>query len=123
MNKIVTLIKTMIALFAATVSVYAYSAKDTAEYMQALNASLPVVPLKVVAPSIGPDYEGQTINVVFTVKSDGKIADLKVKSFVDVYTESKIAEALKQWAFKPRTKEGATVDTIVSLPIKVVAAN
>lgn len=123
MNKIVTLIKTMIALFAATVSVYAYSEKEVAEYMKALDASLPVFPLKVVAPSIGQDYEGQTINVVFTVKADGKISDLKVKSFVDVYTESKIAEALKQWEFKPRTKDGVTVDTIVSLPIKVLAAN
>ena len=80
------------------------------------------VPTAVVAPSVGPEFNGATVQVEFVVDEKGKPTDLNVKSNTDNALASAVMDAVKQWRFKPAERNGASVATKVVLPIRIVDA-
>ena len=41
------------------------------------------VPIAVVSPAVGPEYEGGSVQLEFLVKADGKPAEFSIKSATD----------------------------------------
>jgi protein TonB len=78
------------------------------------------VPLAVVAPSVSADYNGTTVQLMFTVDETGKPADFSVKSFADNTLSVAIVDAVKQWRFKPAEVDGKPVAKKVLLPVKII---
>lgn len=78
------------------------------------------VPVAVVAPSVGPEYNGALVLLEFVVDQAGKPVDLAVKSTPDDRLASAVLDAVKQWRFKPAERDGAAVETKVSLPVRIV---
>jgi TonB family protein len=80
------------------------------------------VPVAVVSPSVGPEYNGALVQLEFVVDEAGKPVDLAVKSSPDDALASAVLDAVKQWRFKPAERDGVAVETKVLLPVKIVDA-
>ena len=78
------------------------------------------VPVTVVSPSVGPEYHGALVQLVFVVDEKGKPVDLAVKSSPDDALASAVLDAVVQWRFKPAEHNGVPVETKVLLPVKIV---
>lgn len=78
------------------------------------------VPVTVVSPTVGPEFNGATVQLEFVVDVDGKPAGFSVKSSTDDKLASAVVEAVKQWRFLPAATNGKPVATKVALPVKVV---
>ena len=78
------------------------------------------VPLAVVAPSIGHEYAGATVQLEFTVDAVGRPIGFTVKSETDAALAAAVTDAVKQWRFKPAESNGVAVATKVALPIRIV---
>ena len=78
------------------------------------------VPVTVVTPSVGPEYNGATVQLEFIVDVTGKPADFSVKSATDEALAAAVMDAVKLWRFKPAVSNGKPVATKVALPVKVV---
>ena len=78
------------------------------------------VPVAVVSPSVGPEYHGALVQLVFVVDENGKPVDLAVKSSPDDTLASAVLDAVVQWRFKPAEHNGVPVETKVLLPVKIV---
>jgi TonB family protein len=78
------------------------------------------VPIEVVSPRVGPEYEGSTVRLEFTVDEMGKPTDIVVKSARDFTVGSFVSQAVSQWRFRPATLNGVTVATKVELPVMIV---
>jgi TonB family protein len=78
------------------------------------------VPITVVAPTVGTEYNGSKLEVQFTVDQAGKPTNLSVTSTADSELAAAVMDAVKQWKFKPAEHNGAAVATKVVLPINVV---
>jgi TonB family protein len=74
----------------------------------------------VVAPTVGPEYTGATVQLEFVVDASGKPADFSVKFSSDDTLATAVVHAVKQWRFTPALKNGLPVATKVSLPVKIV---
>jgi periplasmic protein TonB len=78
------------------------------------------VPIAVVTPSVGPEYNGATVQLEFTVDATGKTTDFSVKSKTDEALAVAVVDAVKQWRFAPAKSNGLPVATKVALPVKIV---
>ncbi len=78
------------------------------------------VPIAVVRPAVGAEYNGALVQLEFVVDEAGKPVDLAVKAAPDDRLAATVLEAVKQWRFKPAERGGAPVETRVSLPVKIV---
>lgn len=78
------------------------------------------VPIEVVSPRVGPEYEGTTVNLTFIVDEAGKPTDIEVKSAQDYMVGLFVSEAVSQWRFKPAISNGVAVAKRVALPVKIV---
>jgi len=78
------------------------------------------VPVSVVAPTVGPEYNGATVQLEFTVDVTGKPAGFSVKSSPDETLATAVLDAVRQWRFKPAETDGKPVATKVLLPVKIV---
>ena len=78
------------------------------------------VPVAVVSPSVGPEYHGALVQLVFVVDEKGKPVDLAVKSSPDDALASAVLDAVVQWRFKPAEHNGVPVETKVLLPVRIV---
>jgi TonB family protein len=78
------------------------------------------VPIEVVSPRVGPEYEGSTVRLEFTVDEMGKPTDIVVKSARDYTVGSFVSQAVSQWRFRPATLNGVTVARKVELPVMIV---
>lgn len=78
------------------------------------------VPVAVVAPSVGREYAGTTVQLEFIVDATGKPAGFSVKSDTDSALAEVVTDAVKQWRFAPAMSNGVAVATKVSLPIRIV---
>ena len=78
------------------------------------------VPLAVVTPSVGPEYNGSTVQLEFIVDTTGKPAAFSVKSTPDDILAAAVMAAVKQWRFAPAEVDGKPVATKVLLPVKIV---
>ncbi len=115
-SKLVVLLS--LGLFASGIA----SAKsDEQAYLDACRKEPGVpVPTVVVAPSVGPEFNGATVQVEFVVDEKGQPAGLSVASQTDVALASAVTDAIKQWRFKPAERNGAPVATKVVLPVRIV---
>ncbi len=80
------------------------------------------VPVTVVAPTVGPEYNGASVQLEFLVDVDGKPASFSVKSATDDILAAAVLKAVKQWRFLPAEVDGKPVATRVALPVNVVEA-
>jgi periplasmic protein TonB len=78
------------------------------------------VPVSVVAPTVGPEFNGSVVQLEFVVDAQGKPAQFSVKSAPDNALARTVVEAVKQWRFKPAESNGQPVATKVVLPVKIV---
>jgi hypothetical protein len=78
------------------------------------------MPLAVVAPSVGHEYAGITVQLEFTVDTSGKPVGFTVKYETDAALAAAVTDAVKQWRFKPAESNGVAVATKVALPIRIV---
>ena len=100
----------------------ALKAKSTEDvYLESCrkDAAAPV-PVVVVAPTVSDRFAGQTVSFEFVVDTSGKATAITPTSFADGELVAAVAEALKQWQFKPVLSNGAPVATKVVLPIRIV---
>jgi protein TonB len=95
-------------------------AQDTAIYTPGNGVSLPQV-VKQVGPQYTSEAMRQMIEGVVVldvvVKSDGKVGDVVVKESLDaIYgLDESAVKAMKQWEFKPGTKDGKPVNVRVEV--------
>lgn len=78
------------------------------------------VPVTVVSPTVGSEFNGGLVQLEFVVDVDGKPAAFSVKSATDDKLATVVLEAVKQWRFLPAESNGKPVPTKVALPVKVV---
>jgi TonB family protein len=78
------------------------------------------VPVTVVSPTVGPEYNGAFVQLEFLVDAEGKPAAFSVKSATDDILASAVLKAVKQWRFLPAEIDGKPVATKVALPVKIV---
>jgi TonB family protein len=78
------------------------------------------VPVTVVSPSVGPEYNGGSVQLEFVVDAEGKPAEFSIKSASDDVLATAVVKAVKQWRFLPAEINGKPVATKVALPVKIV---
>ena len=106
---------------AALGAVVASAKTDEQAYLETCRKGPGVpVPVAVVTPSVGPEYNGATVQIEFIVDTNGKPVAFSVKSAVDDTLAASVVSAVKQWRFKPAEKDGAPVATKVALPVRIV---
>lgn len=111
------------ALFSlvALAAVSASAKTDEQAYLESCHKAPGVpVPVSVVAPTVGPEYTGATVQLEFTVDASGKPAQFAVKFATDDTLATAVVQAVKQWRFTPAEKNGSPVATKVVLPVKIV---
>lgn len=78
------------------------------------------VPVAVVSPSIGSEFNGGHVELEFVVDEAGVPAAFSVKSASDDALIRPVLVAVKQWRFKAAVVDGKPVATKVVLPVKIV---
>ena len=78
------------------------------------------VPIAVVTPAVGAEYSGAVVQLEFVVDEAGQPVDLAVKSTPDDRLAAIVLDAVKRWRFKPAERDGAPVETRVSLPVRII---
>ena len=102
---------------------FALAKSDEQAYLESCRKEPGVpVPVAVVSPSVGPEYNGALVQLEFVVDESGKPVELAVKSTPDDTLASAVLEAVKQWRFKPAERDGVVVETKVALPVRIVEA-
>jgi TonB family protein len=86
------------------------------------------VSLPVVVKRVNPDYTSEAmqqqiegiVTLTSVVRQDGHVTDVKVKQSLDsVYgLDQKAVEALRQWEFKPGTKDNEPVAVQIDVQMK-----
>ncbi|MEO5959022.1 MAG: TonB family protein [Opitutaceae bacterium] len=100
---------------------FASAKTDEQAYLETCRKDTGVpVPIAVVSPSVGAEYNGATVQLEFVVEATGKPAALSVKSITDEKLAVAVMDAVKQWRFKPAEADGKPVATKVLLPVKIV---
>jgi TonB family protein len=80
------------------------------------------VPIAVVSPSVGAEYEGAAVHLEFLVDAKGKPADFSIKSATDDVLATAVVKAVKQWRFQPAEIDGKPVAMKVALPVRIVGS-
>jgi len=78
------------------------------------------VPVTVVSPTVGAEFNGGSVQLEFLVDANGKPADFSIKSTTDDMLASVVISAVKKWRFLPAEVDGKPVATKVTLPVKIV---
>lgn len=99
---------------------FAQSTPDEQAYLESCRKDPGVpVPVTVVAPSVGPEYNGGIVELEFLVNEAGKPAEFSIKSATDDVLAKVVVKAVKQWRFLPAEVDGKPVATKVALPVKI----
>ena len=115
-NKLVVLLS-----LGALLAVADPAATPEQAYLETCNKDPGVpVPVSVVSPAVGPEYNGASVVLEFVVDAEGKTAGFSIKSATDDVLATAVVKAVKQWRFLPAEVDGKPVATKVSLPVKVV---
>ena len=78
------------------------------------------VPVAVVSPTVGPEFNGATVQLEFVVDAEGKPTEFSIKSATDDVLATAVIKAVKQWRFLPAEVNGKPVATKVGLPVKII---
>jgi protein TonB len=115
--------KLAVLLSLGALASFAYADADGQTYIETCRKEPGVpVPVAVVTPSVGPEYDGAIVQLEFVVEATGKPANFSVKSTTDNMLAAAVMDAVKQWRFKPAEADGKPVATKVLLPIRIVDA-
>ena len=114
--------KIVVLLSAGFLPLVAASASTSEEaYLESCRKDPGVpVPIAVVSPSVGPEYQGGSVQLEFLVKVDGKPAEFSIKSATDDVLATAVVRAVKQWRFQPAEVDGKPVAMRVALPVRIV---
>ena len=114
--------KLVVLLSVGALSVSAASVSETERaYLESCRKEPGVpVPVAVVSPAVGPEFNGSTVQLEFVVNADGKPSGFSIKSSPDDVLARSVMEAVKQWRFLPAEANGKPVATKVALPVKIV---
>ena len=114
--------KLVVLLIAGVLSIAAASAATMEEsYLESCRKEPGVpVPVTVVSPAVGPEYNGASVQLEFVVDAAGKPAEFSIKSATDDVLATAVVKAVKQWRFLPAEVDGKPVAMKVSLPVRVV---
>ena len=78
------------------------------------------VPVTVVSPTVGSEFNGGLVQLEFVVDVDGKPAEFSIKSNTDEVLAMAVVKAVKQWRFLPAETNGKPVAMKVALPVRIV---
>ena len=78
------------------------------------------LPIAVVSPTVGPEFNGRSVHLEFEVGVDGKPSGFSIKAASDDVLAKLVVEAVKQWRFRPAEVDGKPVATKVVLPVNIV---
>lgn len=78
------------------------------------------VPLAVVSPTVGPEFQGGAVQLEFVVDVDGKPVGFSIRSTTHEALAKVVIEAVKQWRFLPAEANGKPIATKVALPVNVI---
>ena len=98
-------------------------ASDTDEqiYLKSCNKDPGVpVPVVVVSPTVGAEFNGGLVQLEFTVDEYGIPAAFSVKSATDDVLATAVVKAVKLWRFLPAEIDGKRIAKKVSLPVKII---
>ena len=90
-----------------------------------LEGTLPVYRMPRIINRIEPEYTDQarenklegTVVLLLVVGVDGKAHDIRVKRSLGMGLDERAVEAVRQWQFKPATKDGQQVPLEVGLEV------
>ena len=74
----------------------------------------------MVSPTVGPEFNGATVQLEFVVDAEGKPTEFSIKSATDDVLATAVIKAVKQWRFLPAEVNGKPVATKVGLPVKII---
>ncbi len=114
--------KLAVLLSLAALAPFASAKTDEQVYLESCTKAPGVpVPVSVVTPTVGPEFDGAVVQLEFVVDATGKPAQFNVKSSPDDVLAATVMDAVKQWRFKPaESVDGKPVATKVLLPVKIV---
>ena len=114
--------KLVVLLLAGAFSAVLASAKSNEQaYLESCRKDPGIpVPVAVVTPSVGAEYNGSVVQLEFVVDQAGKPVDLAVKSTPDDRLAAAVLDAVKQWRFKPAERDGVAVEARVALPVRII---
>ncbi len=117
-------VRKLVLLTTSTLLVAAASATTSEQsYLETCRKDPGVpVPIVVVAPSVGAEYEGSSVHLEFVVDAKGKPGQFAIKSAPDDILATKVVEAVRQWRFQPAEIDGTPVAMKVALPVRIVEA-
>ena len=78
------------------------------------------VPVAVVSPTVGSEFNGGSVQLEFLVDVTGRPAEISVKSTTDNVLAVAVVDAVRQWRFLPAVVNGLPVATKVALPVKII---
>ncbi|MEO6246044.1 MAG: TonB family protein [Opitutaceae bacterium] len=105
----------------ALVGAAAYASDVEQAYLKSCNKEPGVpVPVVVVSPTVGPEFNGGLVELEFTVDQSGSPTAFSVKSASDDMLAVEVLKAVKLWRFLPAEVDGKPVARKVSLPVKIV---
>jgi protein TonB len=78
------------------------------------------VPVAVVTPTVGPEFNGGSVQLEFVVDVNGRPAGFSITSASDDVLARLVVDAVRQWRFLPATADGKPVATKVALPVNIV---
>jgi TonB family protein len=115
-NKLVVLL--IVGMISAVVA-SASTLEDS--YLKTCNKDPGVpVPVTVVSPTVGPEYQGASVQLEFLVDAAGKPSEFSIKFATDDVLATAVVKAVKQWRFQPAEIDGRPVAKRVSLPVRIV---
>ncbi len=115
-NKLVVLL-----IVGALLSVAASASTLEQTYLESCNKDPGVpVPVTVVSPAVGPEFQGGLVQLEFVVDALGKPAEFSIKFASDDVLATAVVKAVKQWRFQPAEVDGKPVAKKVMLPVRVV---
>lgn len=116
-TKLVVLL--LVGVFSAVV---ALASTPEAAYLESCRKEPGVpVPVQVVSPAVGSQFNGGSVQLEFVVDESGKPGAFSIKSTTDEDLATAVVQAVKQWRFIPAETNGVPVATKVLLPVSVVS--
>jgi protein TonB len=113
--------KLVVLLSVGALAAAAYATSSEQAYIETCRKDPGVpVPVAVVSPSVGPEYNGAQVRLEFVVDEKGKAAEFSITSTPDAELAKAVVEAVKLWRFQPAEIDGKPVAKKCTLPVKIV---
>lgn len=122
-SKLLAVSATVIGSFLTTATFAATSdAGNVTATIEAAPARIEApAPIEVVQPTrLSYDHEGKTFNVALTIDEHGRAHNIRILSKHDDNVRKSLVAAMKQWQFKPATRNGTPFTQKVILPVQLI---